>query len=335
MDSESKGSATLQSNNNLLVISLGEVLEIIRLYASATPSPSCADWSSIAAQVCKSGRISANDAEYIANEFIPTVHYRPSIGMVVMERSSRNQASEYHRHKLTLRRMKHGLPLIVEKFQEIILGRDPLKEEGETSMGDFSTTTIQTPDQACEQIKQEEIQEEEDLESVVAPQSTSSKRATPAGRNPNRTLVTVSNFASLAPQEYLRDLENRADATIARYETGEVPLYALKPINESDAMAAGLTATGRVKRRYETKAIRLAKAAAAAASGETVVDIPADTPKSSSMSTGGGQDNSRIISAMPSPPSFSLQSIFQKTAEQFARSRAASSASSVITPTSS
>jgi hypothetical protein len=301
-DEEAKN-ASVNPNNNLLMIPLGEVLEIIRLFASSTPTPSCADWSSIAAQACK-GRISASDAEYIANEFIPTVHYRPSVGMVVMERSMRNHVSDYHRHKLTLRRLKQGLPLMVEKFKQVFLGQENVKDD--------ATPQPATPHDIVHMESFKEELQDEPEEDVVG-----SRRP---GRPSNRTSVTVFNFETLAPPEYLSELRSRAQTTITRYENGEVPLYALKPVNESDAMAAGLTATGRVKRRYETKAIRLAKAAAAVAGGDPMESSPnqsmlVDTP----------------ISELPKPspsPSFSLHSIFQKTAEQFARSRTLSSTSS-------
>jgi len=310
LDQEIK-SISAQSNNNLIMIPLGDVLEIIRLYASSSPSPSCADWSSIAAQATK-GRFSASDVEYIANEFIPTVHYRPSMGMVVMERSTRNQVSEFHRHKLTVRRLKQGLPLMVEKFKAIFLGHEPMKDD-EVTPPYTPLPVVETPE-VFHQPDQGIKEEPEDEISIVESQ----KRA--PGRPSNRTMVTVSNFESIAPQDYLRELRARAHSTIQRYEDGEVPLYALKPVNESDAVAAGLTATGRVKRRYETKAIRLAKAAAAVASGDVM----------ESHQPGN-------VSATPSPSStpaagssFALHSIFQKTAEQFARSRAASSTSSAV-----
>ncbi len=300
LDEETKSSSA-NPNSNLLVIPLGEVLEIIRLYACSAPTPSCADWSSIAVQACK-GRISASDAEYIANEFIPTVHYRPSVGMVVMERTMRNHVSEYHRHKLTVRRLKQGLPLIVERFKTIFLGQEPMK-------GDVAPQ-VSAPKGTCEVVQTEEMFKEEIQEENEQDVSGVGRSGRP------RTSVTVSNFESLAPGEYFKELRSRAQTTISRYENGEVPLYALKPVNESDAVAAGLTATGRVKRRYETKAIRLAKAAAAVASGDV------ETPS-----------HSMLVESPPSEipkvsRSFQLHSIFQKTAEQFARNRALSSTSS-------
>ena len=307
VDIDAKNVST-QPTNNLIMIPLGEVLEIIRLFAASSPSPSCADWASIATQATK-GRISANDAEYIANEFIPTVHYRPSMGMVVMERSMRNQVSDFHRHKLTVRRLKQGLPLMVERFKAIFLGEDGVVKPSEEVHID--TEPISTPE-----LVNTEQDEEDERMSII--DSSSQKRL--PGRPSNRTIITVSNFDSLAPPEYLAELRSRAQATIQRYQQGEVPLYALKPVNESDAVAAGLTATGRVKRRYETKAIRLAKAAAAVASGD-IMETP--QPAISSPET-----ITPPVGVSSSSPSFQLHSIFQRTAEQFARSRAASSTSS-------
>ena len=173
----------------LLVVSLEEMQEIVRMFTSCPPG--CADWNLIAKTAC-GNRLTAIEVEYLANEFVPHVHYRPSIGLVVMERVVKQ--SEFTRHKHTLKRMRHGLPIISQHFKDTLNGStdQPVTDE-------------------------------------------------------------------------------RIERAIERFQNGEVPIYAIRTQTDEN-----LTATGREKKRYETKAIRLAKAAATLA----VTPVPKSVPKS-------------------------------------------------------
>ena len=111
---ESTSSSSMQIRPNpLIVLTLKEMHEIVRMFTSSPPG--CVDWTLISSQVTNA-RISPLDIEYVANEFIPHIHYRPSIGMVVMERNSKGH-SDYQRHRQTVKRMKQGLPYMLEKFK--------------------------------------------------------------------------------------------------------------------------------------------------------------------------------------------------------------------------
>jgi len=319
------------SPSSLIILTLREAHEIIRYFTTSLPG--CTDWAFVASQV-GNGRLSPQDMEYIANEFVPTIHYRPSIGMVVMERNQKGPASEYHRHKLAIRRLKQGLPLMIEQFKKIT-GKSSNGEQlkREESLVAMDTTTLNSPDLPSEDTStlQTPIKEENDSEmaSSTAPPSTSRVKL----------VVNVSNFESVAPRDYLEELRNRARTAIERYQNGDIPMHALRPVNENDAAAAGLTATGRVKRRYETKAIRLAKAAAASLTGQSTVSL-GDIIDSPNLPPGAPtmvfSPHPMIVPVSAAPPtmvspqpqtSFVLHSLFQQTAQQFARSRGSSASS--------
>ena len=68
------------------------------------------------------------------------------------------------------------------------------------------------------------------------------------------------NKSETSSEESLR---KRALLAISRFEKGHVPAYALRqaPVASIDAEAGSLVSTGRLRKRYETKAMRLAKQA--------------------------------------------------------------------------
>ena len=118
-----------------------------------------------------------------------------------MERSSKG-SSDYQRHRQTLKRMKQGLPALIEKFKR-----------------------MQTP-----------VEDGVEVPAI---------------------------FKSRIPSEIFEELKKRAEIAMSRFVNGDVPTYALRASPAEPAVGGGnLTATGRVKRRYETKAIRMAKEAA-------------------------------------------------------------------------
>ena len=210
----------LAKPNPLIVLSLKEMHEITRLFTSSPPG--CADWAAIAKQTCQD-RLNAGEVEYAANEFLPHVHYRSSIGKVVMERAAK-APSEFQKHKQTMKRMKQGLPLLAQKYKELTGLAPPV--EGEES----------------------------------------SKK------------VTISNFVSQAPESLIKELRKRAEVAMDRFVKGEVPKYALRsgmPVTDPN-----LTATGRIRKKYETKAIRLAKQAAEHATGNLHAPLITAVPKS-------------------------------------------------------
>jgi hypothetical protein len=209
-----------------------------------TASPTgCVDWCQISAQVTNS-RIPPFDLEYAAHEFIPHIHYRPSIGMVVMEKTSRGN-TDFQRYKQTLKRIKQGVPLIVRRFKEM-------------------TQTVTPP-------------------------------PSPQRLNP------IDSFVSSLSPDLLADLKTKSATAIARFERGDNPTFAMaKPMDEAEAIAMGLTATGRPKRRYETKAIRMAKEAARSAGV-----LPAETTQVKSEP------------APPPAPTFQLPPFFHQIAQHF------------------
>lgn len=212
----------------LIVLPLKEVYDIVSMYTSAPNG--CVNWTQLAAQVTNC-RLSPAEVEYVANEFVPQTHYRPSLGMVVMERTSKGN-TDFQRHKQTLKRIKQGLPLMVKKFKELFtlaVPSTPPKEDAEEA-ADTIPNTI---------------------------------RAHP-----------IDSFVANASADLIAELKEKADLAISRFEKGEQPTFAMsRPLDEAEAIAMGLTATGRPKRRYETKAIRLAKEAARSAG------VLAESPK--------------------------------------------------------
>lgn len=274
-----------------ITLSLQEMHEIVRLFTSSPPG--CVDWGKIAEEVTN-GRLSMQDVEYVANEFLPHVHYRPSLGMILMERHSKFP-SEYQKHKLTMKRMKQGIVALILKLKAI-LGKDIEEPAAPTIEGEISTpldvdmkpaiTPLSTPD--------EEMGESANPAPSVEP-GTSSKR------------TNIENYLSSLPKEVADELQMRADKAIDRFIRGEVPVYAMRsaPLANIDAEAGNLTATGRIRKRYETKAMRLAREAAGMKSDQPTPQLaPVASPPGAA--TG---------SSTFTPPPFFLQ-----TAAQFARS---------------
>lgn len=217
--------------NSLITLTLREMHEIVRLFTSSPPG--CVDWAMIS-HTATAGRLAPQDVEYVANEFLPHVHYRPSVGLVVMERSTRGP-SEYQKHRLTLKRMKQGLVPMLARLSPA----QPAQavESPPAAEGDSIITPVGSPDDH--------------------PFDTP---ATASAGPPASTKRSIDSFLSGLPGIVLEDLKRRAEMAIQRLERGEVPLLAMR----ATAAAENETATGRVKRRYETKAMRLAKEAATA-----------------------------------------------------------------------
>ena len=220
--------------SGLLVLTLKEMHEITRLFTSSLPG--CADWASIASGVC-GDRFTPAEIEHVANEFVPHIHFRPSVGMVVMERSGAKH-SEFLRHRMTIKRMKQGLPILAQKFKSLT---------GLIPSPPISTPPISSPPNSSPVTP--------DVSSAV---SVSSARP------------TVETYLSLLSTSTRLELETKARAAIQRFIRGEVPSYALRVCASED-----MTATGRIKKRYETKAIRLAKQAAT-----VVTPVPKSAPTS-------------------------------------------------------
>ena len=228
----------------LITLSLSEMHEAVRLFTSSPPG--CVDWQMIS-DTATGGRVPAADIEYAANEFLPHVHYRPSMGMVVMERQSRIP-SEYSRHRQTLKRMKNGLNSLLSKLKNF-----------------------------CMQTSTSNSLQEEDIGGLS--------------------------------QENAELVKKRAEKAISRYERGEVPVYALRqaPVANIDGEAGSLAATGRLRKRYETKAMRLTKQA---------VESSSSSPQPSSSFV--------VVKSEPGVATFSVPPFFHATAKQFAKSSASS-----------
>lgn len=248
-EATSAGSMPPVRLNPLIILSLREMHEVVRLF---TNSPAgCVDWQMIS-DTATGGRVPAADVEYAANEFLPHVHYRPSIGQVVMERQSKIP-SEYSKHRQTVKRMRHGLGPLLCKLKTYFI---------------------------------------------------------------KDVIVAEDSSPSVGVEENASELKKRASLAIARLEKGDVPLYALRqaPVARIDGEAGSLSATGRVRKRYETKAMRLAKQAVEAESLNSVVSISTTSEKTEvkSEDPGTGQH-------------FSVPPFFHATARQFAKSSSTSS----------
>jgi hypothetical protein len=256
--------------------------EIVRLFTSSPVG--CVDWGMIAGNVT-GGRLSLQDVEYVANEFLPHVHYRPSLGLIIMERHSK-LPTEYQKHRQTMKRMRQGLPVMLKKARSIFNGHNEqtFKQEPDVDMaedpGENTVTPLSTPD---------------------------SPSGTPTDSDVKK-LVNVDNYQYKIPPDVLDELNRRCDKAIDRFQRGEIPVYALRnaPVASIESESGNLTATGRIRKRYETKAMRLAREAAGTAAPVTKVKS-----ESSTLSC-----PTPAVSASPfAPPPFFLQ-----TARQFARS---------------
>ena len=116
-DDAEPGPAT-GSTGQMLVLSLEDVDEISRKYAElvAASLTGSIDWSVLAAETC-GGKLTATDAELVATEYQSHIHFRPSLGVVVMERHEARGLSDYKRHKLTVKKIKQSVPAMVHQFQ--------------------------------------------------------------------------------------------------------------------------------------------------------------------------------------------------------------------------
>ena len=258
--------------NPLIIMSLKEMHETIRLFTSSPPG--CVDWEMIA-QSSTGGRIPAADVEYAANEFLPNVHYRPSVGMVVMERQSRIP-TEYQKHRQTMKRMRQGLGQLISE----------LKKRISSDSIDFAVKPEEEPMLITPEMSPDEVVDEETPNPVLPSKPTRKTNATP----------DLASYVSWLPAHVVEELRQRAAVAITRLQQGHVPTYALRaaPVAQVDAEGGSLTATGRVRKRYETKAMRLAKEAA----------MPP------------------VVQATPSPPlpQYEAPPFFMATARQFTKS---------------
>lgn len=234
----------LNRPNPLIVIPLKDMHEIVRLFTSSPAG--CVDWEMIS-HTATGGRIPAADVEYAANEFLPHVHYRPSIGLVVMERQSKIP-SDYQKHRMTMKRMRQGLGSLIGEIKARLMGK---AEAEEVVITEEPSSGVVTPEQPLESP---ELEGEE--QQAPAPER--------ARRRSNYVPVNVNTYLSSLPSHVVEELKQRAQVAISRFEKAHVPTYAMRsaPIAKVDADGGSLTATGRIRKRYETKAMRLAREAA-------------------------------------------------------------------------
>ena len=245
----------------LITLTLREMHEIVRLFTSSPPG--CVDWAMIS-QTATGGRIPPSDVEYLANEFLPHVHFRPSVGLVVMERSSRGP-SEYQKHRQTLKRMRQGLVPMLTRLRQELAPSDQQIVPATEKLDVHESEELNV----MEDLQMQEIKEEPVITPIGSPADSVADVPTPAvpistGKR------TIESFLSGLSRPVLEDLQARADKAMARLQRGEVPLLAMR----ASAATENETATGRVKRRYETKAMRLAKEAATAMIDPPVVQPP-------------------------------------------------------------
>jgi hypothetical protein len=229
--------------NPLITMSLKEMHEIIRLYTSC-PS-GCVDWQMIS-QTATGGRIPSADIEYAANEFLPHVHYRPTVGMVVMERQSKIP-TEYQKHRHTMKRLRQGLVPMISELRKRLTSTGPdlnIQPELKTEEEPMLITPEVSPDELL------------DEKLPVTVESKPNRRAGPA--------QDISSYLSCLPVHVVEELRQRAATAMNRLEQGHIPTFALRtaPVAQVDADGGSLTATGRIRKRYETKAMRLAREAA-------------------------------------------------------------------------
>ena len=293
-DGDAPGTTTVSSKaSTVLTVNLQEMHEIVRLFTSSPPG--CVDWAMIATNVT-GGRISPGDVEFMANEFLPHVHYRPSLGLIVMERQSKIP-SDYQKHRQTMKRMKQGLAPMVEK----------LKSEFDTVDTAMATDHMDHSDQPTGSP------ESPDTSALITPEASPAKPA-PGGRR-----ADINSYVSSMPRDLVEELRARAATAMARFEKGDVPIYAMRtaPTASLDGEAGTLTATGRIRKRYETKAMRLAKQAAEEAAGDKEVKIEqAAAPVRQVM----GPLSATTTTAFTPPP------FFHQAARQFIRSGSGGSA---------
>jgi len=265
--------------NPLIVMSLKEMHDIIRLFTSSPPG--CVDWEMIS-HTSTGGRVPAADVEYAANEFLPHVHYRPSVGMVVMERMSRIP-TEYQKHRQTMKRMRQSLGQLVSELKRRLSSEPevlaPVKAEEEPML----ITPEMSPDEVMEDQGETPV--------PIAPVRP--------GRRPGPG-PDLASYVSWLPPHVVEELRQRAAVAISRLEQGQVPTYALRTTTIVQADAEGLTATGRIRKRYETKAMRLAKEAAMPSAAAPLAHPP--------------------VVQQSAPPQYEAPPFFMATARQFSKS---------------
>ena len=114
-DTAALSSVELNSPSNI-ILSLEELAEITDKYASMATQP---DWTELASSVCN-GRFTADEVEIIATEYQANVHFRPSIGMIVIPPTARS--SEYRRHQMVISKIQGVAGEVVKAFKEIKQG---------------------------------------------------------------------------------------------------------------------------------------------------------------------------------------------------------------------
>ena len=282
----------------LITMTLQEMHEVIRLYTSSPLG--CVDWQMIS-ETSTGGRIPPADVEYAANEFLPQVHYRPSVGLVVMERQSRIP-TEYQKHRQTMKRLRQGLvPLISE-----------LRTRLTSTSLTVPTSYPERPQDAEPMLITPEVSPDELVDDQPAAVEESTSKPSSARRN-TAPAPDISNYLSCLPVHVVDELRQRAVSAMNRLEQGQFPTFALRSaaVAQVDAEGGSLTATGRLRKRYETKAMRLAREAAAMTTTNT--SSVSNTPVLSQVQS----SRTVIVEQQPGyePPPFYVQ-----TARQFERS---------------
>jgi hypothetical protein len=281
-------------------MSLKEMHDLVRLFTSSPPG--CVDWEMIS-QTATGGRIPAVDVEYAANEFLPHVHYRSNVGMVVMERHPRIP-TEYQKHRQTMKRLRQGLSHLLSELKRRLGTSDP----GEENIH-IPPKTEGEPMSITPEVSPDEIMDEEEAE--VAPVERQ-----PRGRPPKRSTPgpDIRSYASWLPAQIAEELRQRASIAINRLQQGQIPSFALRTahVAQVDAEGGSLNATGRVRRRYETKAMRLAKEAALPSGQQHNI---VRTPVVQVM-----QSTTSITPTAESTSTYEPPPFFMATARQFAKS---------------
>ena len=115
-----------------LVLTMPEVSEIVDAYSRAVTCfqegvTTGVDWGSIASSVCE-GKFGASDIELVATEYQSQVHFRPSLGVVVIPRADSRGLTDYKRHKQTVRRIQGVMPGLVGAAQRALQGAEDTAE---------------------------------------------------------------------------------------------------------------------------------------------------------------------------------------------------------------
>ena len=146
-DDDAEPAPVTGSTGQMLVLSLEDVDELSRKYASMVNESQTGeiDWAVLAAETC-SGKLTAADAELVATEYQSHIHFRPSLGVVVMERHETRGLSDYKRHKLTVKKLKQSVPAMVKQFNTAQIVKDDITDSraeralARIEAGDLSAT---------------------------------------------------------------------------------------------------------------------------------------------------------------------------------------------------